>query len=242
MRFLLPLISIALAVSVSLPVTSPAREVEGIVQADKDITISARTENVIVSMEVEEGDLVEADQLLARLDSRTQKLQVALWEKRLELLQVAYESSLNLSRDNIVSREELLTAEIERDLAQIQLEAAMVDLADTELRSAINGVIVEITKEPGEQTQLGEELFRIVNTEIVFIQLYLPAEEAATLSLGQEFVVKFPQLKNLETTDATISFIDPAVDPNSGFQRIRLLLPNPDNNIRTGQRCRVVFP
>lgn len=218
------------------------QEIEGIVLADKDVTISAATENVMVAVEVEEGDTVNAGQLLARLDSRTQQLQVDLWKKRLELLEVAYETSRNLGKDNIVSREEMLTAEIERDLARIQLDIARKELADTELRSAIDGVVVEVVLEPGELTRRGEALFRIVNTDVVLIQLYLPAEQAAKLALGESYEVKFPQLPDAPVETGSLTFIDPAIDPNSGFQRVRLLLPNPENRIRSGQRCRVIFP
>lgn len=237
---LLPLLFICLILPASA--WSQGRQVEGIVIADQDITISAATENVIVELAVEEGDSVEKGQLLARLDSRTQELQVALWEKRLELLEVAYESTRNLSRDNIVSREETLTAEIERDLARIQLDIAKAELDDTELRSAIDGVVVTIEKEEGELVRRGEELFRIVNADVVFVQLYLPAEAAEALELDDAFDIQFPSIAGAPTRRGRISFIDPAVDPNSGFQRVRLMLPNPGNIIRPGQRCRVRFP
>lgn len=219
-----------------------AEEIEGIILPDKDVIVSAYVENVITSVAVKEGDTVQEGQLLAKLDSRTEALQVQLWKKRLKLLEVAYQSTFNLSQDNIVSREETLNAEIERDLAKIQLDIAKSNLSDTEFRSAINGIVVEVFKEPGELIRRGEELFRIVNTDIVFAQLFLPASRVSELSLNSEVEVRFPHLTDFAPQQGIIHFIDPAIDPNSGFQRVRVLLENDNLRIRAGQRCRVVLP
>lgn len=219
-----------------------AEEVEGIVLPDKDVTVSGFVENIITSVLIEEGDFVTEGQLLAKLDNRTERLQVELWRKRLELLEVAYQSTLNLRKDNIVSEEETLNAEIERDLAQIQLDIAKSNLEDTEIRSAINGIVVEVFKEPGELVRRGENLFRIVNTETVFVQLYLPASQVTGLELQSAVEVRFPFLQDITSQTGIIDFIDPAVDPNSGFQRVRVKLKNDAETIRAGQRCRVIFP
>ena len=227
---------------ISLPSSLSARAVEGILLPDKDVLVSSPVENVIMEVDVEEGESVAQDQLLAVLDQRTQQLQVALWEKRLELLQVAFESAQNLGRDNIVSREETLTAEIERDLARIQLDLAKAALDDTELRAGLEGIILEVFKEPGEMVRRGEEMFRIVNTETVFVQLFLPADEAIRLNLDQSLTVNFPDSSPIPTIQASVHFIDPSVDPNSGFQRIRLKIPNPGNQLKAGLRCTVLLP
>ena len=214
---------------------------EGLVVPDKDVIISSRTEDVLVSREVKAGDNVREGQLLARLDSRIPRLEVARWEKQLELLESAYESARNLGRDNIVSREETLKAQIERDLAKIRLDMAQAELDDTELRSPIDGTVVEILKEPGEMIRRGEEVFRIVSTDIVFVQLYIQADTAAQLKEGMSIPVQFPSSEKLTGVEGMVDFIDPTIDPNSGFQKIRIKVKNPDNQIRSGQRCRVTI-
>lgn len=214
---------------------------EGLVVPDKDVVISSRTENVMTSIEVEAGDRVTEGQLLARLDSRIPRLEVARWEKQLELLQSAYESARNLGRDNILSREEALKAEIERDLAKIQLDMARAQLEDTELRSPMSGIVVETMKEPGEMIRRGDEIFRLVNIEVVFVQLYIQAEAASALEEGMEIPVEFAQWEETTSVEGIVDFIDPTIDPNSGFQKVRIRVLNPEQRIRSGQRCRIAI-
>jgi hypothetical protein len=53
-------------------------------------------------------------------------------------------------------------------------------------------------------------------------------------------VAPAPPIANIY--NATVSVVDRVFDPASGTFGVRLLLPNPDNLLPGGQRCKVTFP
>jgi multidrug efflux pump subunit AcrA (membrane-fusion protein) len=74
-----------------------------------------------------------------------------------------------------------------------------------------------------------------VNIDQVFVQFYLDPKFMQTLQLEQPVTVRFPVVANAAFT-GKISFIDPRIDAGSGLFRIKVLIDNPDHQIKAGMR------
>lgn len=235
-----PLLLTTLVLSTYYPIH--AKDAVGMVLPFKEVVVSASTENTVKQVAVELGDPIKKGDLLAKLDSRIHELQVKRFERVLVLSESAYKSSSLLVKDNIISREEALKAEVERDLAQSQLDVAKVELDQQQVLSPLDGVVVEVLKEEGETVKKSEEMFVVINIDQVFLQLYLPADQAYSLQKGQELDVRFPVMPDNPTFPGTVYFIDSRIDATSGLLRTRILLKNPGHKIRAGMRGHVTLP
>jgi membrane fusion protein (multidrug efflux system) len=226
-----------------LSVTSATgKEVLGIVLPFKEVVVSASTENTVQKLEVEIGSEVKKGDILARLDSRIHELQVKRFERVLTLSNTTYQSTSQLVKDDIISKEEALKAEIERDLAQTQLEVAKVELSQQTIHSPMNGIIVEALKEEGEMVKKTEEMFVLINIDKVYLQLFLPAEVAYSIQKDQELEIHFPVMPEKKNFKGKVYFIDPRIDATSGLLRTRILLDNPNHEIKAGMRGKVILP
>ncbi len=146
---------------------------DGVVLSWKqDITLAARFDRQLVELRVDEGDLVSAGDLLARLDDAEARLavaerkaaverakaEVALQKALLEESRAQLEANAYLRRKNAISQEEYRQSEVRVQVqqqrvvaAERDLEQATVALAQAELllqmhsiHSPINGRVVRV--------------------------------------------------------------------------------------------------
>jgi membrane fusion protein, multidrug efflux system len=73
------------------------------------------------------------------------------------------------------------------------------------------------------------------------VEVFVPIALYGAVKTGTEASVSGEQPVGRRYT-ATVEVIDPLIDSRSGTFGIRLLLPNPDNKIPAGLRCKIEFP
>lgn len=168
-------------------VTPPAAEAgvrdrildaSGYVVAMRVATASSKTVGRIVEVLVEEGMEVEEGQIVARLDSETQQIQLDLAKARrqrsvaqqaesrarLREAELALARARRMGEAELISLEEIDNAEIrvEQILAELDRQAAEIRIADQEvllqqtlideniIRAPFAGVVVQKNAQPGE--------------------------------------------------------------------------------------------
>lgn len=220
----------------------PAAEAEnftvgGLVLPFLEVTVSSPVQSHVVEHLVRQGDMVEERQVLTRLFSRIENLNMQRAKAALEKREFDHRASENLFRDQLISEDEALASRIELELARLQYEITREEATRREVRAPVGGMVVERLVEIGEAVRPADPIFVIVDIDQVFVQLFVEAERLRTLRVGQEVLVRFPELDITEGTPGTIDFIDPRVDPASGLLRVKVLVPNPDHRIKVGVRA-----
>ena len=190
-------------------------------------TISSRTMARITEITVRAGDEVEKGQLLVSLEKSDleSRLQQASEQVR------SVEARLREARQNLDRAEELyqrqlvaaamldearanhdtLVAELAR--SQQAVNEARTALSYTEIRSPIEGRVVERFAEPGDTATPGEMLLSLYNPGTMRIEGAVRETLALSLELGQELGVAIPATDAVTT--ARIEEIVPAADPGS---------------------------
>lgn len=214
---------------------------DGVVLPFKEVRVSAAVAGTLRSVDVKEGDVVRAGQMLAQIDSRQQQLEVDRLAKIVEKRRFDFEGFDALLKDSMTSRDQAMQARIELEIAELDQRRAQAELEKRVLLSPLDGLVVAVRFEAGEWVEPGAIVAEVVDIGSVLAQLLLTAEEAGAVKLGLEVPLTFPALPNF-TARGKIEFIDPRVDPSSGFQRVRVLVENRDGVIRPGLRCVATLP
>lgn len=126
----------------------------------------------------------------------------------------------------------------EEEIRQSQLEAKRIEvqLARRTIRSPINGVILRLHHEPGEFVTISEPtLVTVADLSQLKIVLHPMSSEATSLEENTKVQVRLERQN--EQAEATVSFVSPVTNADSGTVRIELLVDNPSNRFRSGQRC-----
>jgi membrane fusion protein (multidrug efflux system) len=216
--------------------------VEGMVLPFHQVSVSSRVQGAIESIAVKEGDEVAVGQALAQLFKAEEELEEQRTSRVVAVKTYDAEGTQELLKKDMVRKDEALEKRTEMEIAILQHQLAQVSLERKVIRSPLAGVVCAKKKEPGEWVEPGAVIFEVVSFDSVYVQVLLSFEQAVGLSVGEPINVELPQLSAPNTVLGRIDFIDPRVDASSGFQRVKILLANPDRRILPGTRAIALLP
>jgi RND family efflux transporter MFP subunit len=216
--------------------------VDGVVKPYKAVIISASLREIIRKIEVSEGERIKEGQMLVRLESEKQRLSIERYALVISKATFDQKAAQRLFEQNVASRDDAMNKDIELKRLQVEQDIAKAELADREIKSPINGVVVRKLKESGESVNETEPILQIMETDRLLLLFYLQADMLASVKLGQEIATRYPELSAGTVKKAVVDFIDPEVDARSGLFRVRLLLDNKDDSLKPGMRVQAEFP
>ena len=227
---------LSLAVSVA---AEPLRST-GMVVPYQQVELAASSDGVVMDILVKEGEWVVADQVLARLDSAREALEVdyskAVLEKRLADLATAE----MLFGEKIFSKNQVEERRIDAKLAETQYRLAQGKLQSRSIRAPFAGLVLRLYRQRGESIHSLERFSELADLSRVQITLYLEAANLLQVKPGQVAEVIIPLIRQ-EPFTGVVDIVDPVVDPSSGLFRVKVMVDNSDRQIRTGTKANVLL-
>jgi membrane fusion protein (multidrug efflux system) len=135
--------------------------------------------------------------------------------------------------------------------ARAALEQAELDLSYTEVRAPFDGRIGKVSVDAGNLVGAGDDTVLATLVQLDPLYVYFGAPERERLEVLRrrsegEFVPRDQIEARLLLADGTvfphpgrIDFVDNTVDPKAGTVRVRVIVPNPENNLLPGQYANV---
>ncbi|MEN8180936.1 MAG: efflux RND transporter periplasmic adaptor subunit [Myxococcota bacterium] len=208
-------------------------EIPGQLESEHTVWVRSEIEGIIGSIEFDEGQEVEAEQILFRLrdDEQTARLREA--EAELALAEEVHRRTQKLANQNVSSAAQLDRARAERGIARARVELARVQLERTRIPAPFTGVLgaraVSIGERVGEETQL-VQLDSLDRLQLVFS---LPEVAVGIVQPGAPVrirVAPYPE----ERFDGEVFFVSPTLDPLGRRMVLKAWIPNPDGRLRPG--------
>jgi RND family efflux transporter MFP subunit len=226
-------------------------------------------EGVIESVPVQRGMAVRKGQTLAFLSSGPERAALQLArsraanegelksaEARVDLTRKKFERADELLKKNFVSAnardeaeadyrlalEQLRVARENRRLAELDVKRAEEVLAQRQIRSPVNGIVVEVMLRPGELTSSNQKdpIIKLAQVDPLNVELVLPVSAFGRIKTGQLAWV-MPEAPVGGKYPARVEVVDQVFDAASGTFGVRLTLPNPERKIPAGLKCRARF-
>jgi HlyD family secretion protein len=140
---------------------------------------------VMKSLEVAEGDWVESDQVVARLDSyNLRKAEVARLEAILTNARDEMTRQEDLAKRSLTSKSNLDTAQMDLDIALADLAAAKARLELSVVRSPLRAQVLEIHAYPGER--VGQEgIMELGRTDRMYAVAEVYETDITSIKVGQ---------------------------------------------------------
>lgn len=179
----------------------------GKVVAAKEVNRAFRVAGVIDRIVVKEGDFVREGDLIAVMDSRDYKLQLAATEAEYTAIKGEVDRVVKLFEEESVSANDYDKAVNGLKQIEAKLESHRNSVADTELRAPFSGYIQKIYFDRGETVSAGMPIISIVSSSAPEVVINIPASEYIKRSKLQSASAKcelYPDvefgLKHLGTT------------------------------------------
>jgi RND family efflux transporter MFP subunit len=260
------LIYTLMAFVVPAPSASESMEFEGLIEPYMEVKVGSGVPGVLDTVTVDRGDLVRKDQVVATLQSGVEKATVDLARAKAEMdatikakqdaLEFA-ERKLERNKDlyrqkalpdqqwdevetqRLLAEHELAEALENRQLAKLELKRATEVVERMNIRSPLNGVVVERFLHPGEYVE-DQPILKLAQIDPLNVEVILPVEMLGSVKAGMGATVK-PEAPVSGFYTAKVKIVDKVVDAASGTFGVRLELPNPDHELPPGLKCKVVF-
>lgn len=183
------------------------------------------------------------------LDGRTELLkQGALARKLVDEAQVAYaqaKAQFDSADQHLTSlmkvgrTEQIKSAEGQRDTARGQLDSAQAQVAYSEIRSPITGVVTDRPLYTGEVANAGTPLVTVMDVSAVVARVNLPQEQARIIKVGAPATLTPPE--GGDPVPAKVTVVSPAVDPSSTTVQVWVQAENPGERFRVGTSVHVAI-
>jgi HlyD family secretion protein len=128
-------------------------------------------------------------------------------------------------------KQQLKSAEGQLTSAKGKYEGAAAQLAYSEIRSPIDGVVTDRPTYPGETPPPGTPLLTVMDTSSIIAKAHIPQDQAVQLTPGDAATIKAPG--DIPYT-GKVTLVSPALDANSTTVEIWVEAPNPDGRLRPG--------
>ena len=183
---------------------------------------------------------VDADVLAAAaaLDLAQQKVQRA--EALVTQGFVSSQAAEQARGEAEVARQKLRQVRGQQDVWRGEQRVADAQLALRTVRSPFAGVVVERYVNTGERVE-ERPLVRVAVINPLRVELMVPTALYGSLTVGDKVSIR-PELPGVDAVTATVNHVDKVLDAASNSFRVRLSLPNPNNRLPAGLRCKALLP
>jgi membrane fusion protein (multidrug efflux system) len=188
-------------------------------EAESQVKVVSQAKRLVTRLLVEEGDRVKQGDLLLQLQDAEQRSQLAKVESQLAKAEREYVQQERLYSQELISEQAFNDATYELDQLKISLEDARRELSYTEVRAPISGTVTARMINLGDQVQIGQELFEIIDFDSIVARIFVPERHLPELRAGLEARVS-AQAAGAEDYRCTVKRIAPVVDPKSGTVKV----------------------
>jgi RND family efflux transporter MFP subunit len=218
-------------ISVSAPV-EPLRHIE----------LACQIAGVITMLEVEAGDRVEKGEVLATLDVRETRAELARGRAQLREQEVNLERLEKLRERNYIDEASLSIAKTELAVAQADVGLWETRVSFGTVRSPISGIVTARYFEPGEAIAQHAPLLALADFSQLVVRFGLSELDVAGLDAGDAVPVTIDALGPNVTLPGTLRRIMPTTESASRLVTIEVALPDSDRApLRLGYLARTTL-
>jgi RND family efflux transporter MFP subunit len=259
-------LGLALGLAVALPAVAVGTDFDCLVQPRETVAISSPVPGYIERVAVDRGDLVREGTVIVQLEASLERATVAVARARVEQESATlsakvrlefgvrrYDRTIDMFKKELVPLKEMDEAETAKILAEhgvlevqenmrvarLELERAEAALVLRTIRSPFTGIVTDRLLSPGELVDKAP-ILKLARIDPLRVEVFVPVAMLGRIGVGSRATV-VPEAPVNTPREATVIVVDRIVDAASGTFGVRLEMPNPDNRLPAGLKCKTRF-
>ncbi len=204
--------------------------VGGVTEAVRDAQISAESSGRIQSV-VERGTVLRQGDVIAEMDDRLSRAQHQAAKTVFELADDTYRRMRTLYEDEVISTQDYLNAQAQRDQARAQLDQAEKQLQDAHIQAPFDGRVEERFVRSGELINPGMPVVRLVDINPIRITAGIPERFVGEISEGSLVQTQFRALE-IPRFETQITYAGNVIDSATRTYPVEIELENLDGRIK----------
>ena len=210
-------------------------------EAEAEAQVVARASGIVESLRVEEGDTVQAGDVLARLDDDQLRIEVTRAKANMDKLTADFARAREVYAEKIISREAFDRIRFDLQAARAAYDLAQLNLKYAAIRAPIDGVVSTRHIKVGNLVNVNDPAFHIIKFDPLLAVLHVPEREIHKLAVGQTADLRFDAFPERSFT-GTVIRINPVVDAGTGTVKTTVEMAQADGpQLKPGMFGRVLI-
>ncbi len=202
---------------------------QGTLQPVQDLTLLSETQGQVLKIYKQNGDNVKAGELLAQVENQTLRAEVMRADASYTKAKRDMERFTNLAEGDAITQRQLEDARLGLNNAEANLIVARKRLADTSIKSPINGKINQKFIEVGSYLSNATQLFNIVNVSKLKLNVRVPESQVLLVKEGQKVKVK-AEAATSETFEGIVKAIAAKAGASLNYE-VEIEVKNPSDEM-----------
>ena len=202
------------------------------------VALRPYTSGRLMEILVEPGAEVEAGDVIARMDSESERIAVDRAELALDDARARLERIKALRSSNTVTAVQLTEAELAVRNADLELRETRLALERRDIIAPISGTVGILPVSPGDYVTSSTDIATIDDRSEILVDFWVPERFARLIKVGMPLTAASIARPD-ETYEGTVAVIDNQVDPNSRTLHVQGKIANPADTLRSGMAFRV---
>lgn len=196
----------------------------GTAVAMQAVTVASEVPGTVLSLRFESGDRVERGDILATLDSRAERAQLASARAQRDLAALTLQRAQSLIGSGAIPQADLDNASAQKAQADAAMANLQATIAKKTIRAPFSGRLGIRQANLGQILQPGAAIVQLQSVGSLYVDFQVPEQALASLEHG--FAVRatsdtFPGA----VFEGTIDVIENGIDPATRTVRVRALFP-----------------
>lgn len=212
-------------------------------RALRSVAVHAQSPGRVAAVLVQSGQMVQAGDILLRLDSEAEEIALSRAQLVLDDARARRERVAQLRGSGASTDVQMREADLALRQAELALRQAEFNLAQRVVEAPISGWLGILTAEVGAQLGTATEIAQIDDRSALLVDFRLPERMVGRLALDGEVMAEALAGRSAPIT-GRISAIDNRVDPASRTLRVQARLDNTQDLLRAGMAfaIRIALP
>lgn len=205
----------------------------GTARANESVMVTAKVTETVVRVNFEDGDLVEAGDVLVDLSGR---VEVAGLEEAAAAYREAdrqYQRQRQLAAQKLIPAGQLDAQRAVMESARARLDATRARLADRVITAPFAGVLGFRQVSPGTLVTPGTTIASLDDISVIKLDFSVPETFLAALAPGQSVSATSAAYPG-RVFEGEVATVDSRIDPVTRAVTVRATLPNPERVLRPG--------
>jgi membrane fusion protein (multidrug efflux system) len=205
----------------------------GTVAAVRGVTVSADLPGVVDRIRFESGQSVGEGEMLALLDMRQERAQLAAAEAQRDLARVNFTRLEGLLNERVISRAEFDRATAEQRQAEARVGEILAAIERKTIRAPFSGILGIRHVNLGQYLSGGDALVTLQALNPIYVNFGVPQQAMAQVRAGRKVRVTADDLGGIEF-NGPITAIDSVVEESTRNVQAQATLANPQGRLRPG--------
>lgn len=218
----IPLPAEARTLTVKTARTASPVEVVGTVASERWVNLSARLPATIQTMLVKAGDAVTNGQVLATLDDRDLREQLAAAEAQFNQADVEFNRTMQLFEKGATTDQAKVAARTGLDAARARFQQVQVMLSYAVIRSPLEGVVTDRRFEAGDLVAPGQVVASVYDPKVMRFEAPVPVRLLPRFTLNQGVAVSLDGVAG--PVPGVVREIVSEIDPLTRTRKVKIAL------------------